>query len=68
MKEQITDTDRLDFILDQIYKDESVMLGIEVEPHCRCGLCRSYCIEIYEKQYFGNSLREAIDEAMENHK
>jgi hypothetical protein len=68
LQKQITDTERLDFILDCIYKDSRVQLGFEREPHCRCGCCRSYCVDIDDKQYFADSLREAIDEAMENHK
>ncbi len=63
MKEQITDTDRLNFI-EKHYNYETV-LKVELEPHCRCFSCRSWCIEINEETYFGYaSLRSAIDEAI----
>ena len=60
MTEQITDTDRLDFI--QIHEAE---LKKNVEPGCDCSKHWGWYIEIGEELYFGyNGLRNAIDEAI----
>lgn len=60
-QEQITDTDRLDFI---IANDATVHTAIE--PGCRCASCWTWSIDVNRKEYFSADLREAIDEAIEN--
>jgi hypothetical protein len=62
MTEQITDTDRINFI--QAHDCE---VGIQIEPHCKCGSCWAWCVEIDDKRYFGDGdLRGAIDEAIKD--
>jgi hypothetical protein len=65
MTEQITDTDRLDFII-----ANDAIVQTDVEPYCRCGSCYAWCIEVKGKKYFAplETLRSAIDEAMEDNK
>lgn len=61
VKEQITDTDRLDFIA-----ANDAIVQTDVEPYCKCCSCWAWSIEVGNKKYYEGSLRDAIDAAMKD--
>lgn len=59
---KISDTERLDFIIEN---EADVYSGL-LMPDCRCLCCQGYKIEINDKEYWEDSLRGAIDKAIED--